>query len=337
MKKIDLTRTLIETTVRRTLEKIQEAPEREIRNLVDFGLEFSNGRFQKKFLTAARKMLINEESAYYTLIKDIVSNVDSERLMTFGINVGYEGCTKGAKTIREIEATRHCNIPWFLSLSINEKKLEEDPDFYPAVLKQGVSLGIHTYLLSIAGDPAKIIPLLKSQPGCAFVLYLHGAQITKSFLTEFHAVRNVMISIYADEKMPEACKKLRDSHYLYAVYTHYTEWDAQHILQGRWLEEVLPAQPTFGFIIPEPSCRKELQQEIYSYILSIRDGQKYPIILMDVRQDGLMVDGVISSEACIVGFDENGNMRTQDGIYTNDSLNLFTHKLKDILECHTEK
>ena len=58
---------------------------------------------------------------------------------------------------------------------------------------------------------------------------------------------------------------------------------------------------------------------------------------MDVRQDGLMVDGVISSEACIVGFDENGNMRTQDGIYTNDSLNLFTHKLKDILECHTEK
>ena len=63
MKKIDLTRTLIETTVRRTLEKIQEAPEREIRNLVEFGLEFSNGRFQKKFLTAARKMLIYEESA----------------------------------------------------------------------------------------------------------------------------------------------------------------------------------------------------------------------------------------------------------------------------------
>lgn len=337
MKKIDLTRTLIETTVRRTLEKIQEAPEREIRNLVDFGLEFANGRFQKKFLTAARKMLVNEESAYYTLIKDVASNVDSERLMTFGINVGYEGCTKGAKTIRELEATCHCNIPWFLSLSINEKKLEEDPDFYASVLKQGVSLGIHTYLLSISGDPTKIIPLLKSQPSCAFILYLHGSQITESFLTACNAVRNVMVSIYADEKMPEACKKLRDSHYLYAVYTHYTEWDAQHILQGRWLEEVLPAQPTFGFIIPEPSCRKELQQEIYSYILSIRDDQKYPIILMDVRQDGLMVDGVISGEACIVGFDENGNMRTQDGIYTNNNLNLFTHGLKDILQCSAAK
>ena len=36
-------------------------------------------------------------------------------------------------------------------------------------------------------------------------------------------------------------------------------------------------------------------------------------------------------------FDENGNMRTQDGIYTNDSLNLFSHKLKYFLECHTEK
>ena len=62
-------------------------------------------------------------------------------------------------------------------------------------LNKAYHWGIHTYLLSIAGDPAKIIPLLKSQPGCAFILYLHGAQITKSFLTEFHAVRNVMISI----------------------------------------------------------------------------------------------------------------------------------------------
>ena len=39
----DLTRTLVESTVRRTLKNIQESPERAIRNFIDLGLEFSNG------------------------------------------------------------------------------------------------------------------------------------------------------------------------------------------------------------------------------------------------------------------------------------------------------
>ena len=62
--KQDMNRMLIEATIRRVLKNIQESPERAVRNLVDLGLEFSDGRFQKQFLRTTQKMLRNQESAY---------------------------------------------------------------------------------------------------------------------------------------------------------------------------------------------------------------------------------------------------------------------------------
>ena len=59
MKK-DINWMLIESVVRRTVQKLHDSPEREIRNLIDLGLSFADGRFQRKFLKASQKMLRNE-------------------------------------------------------------------------------------------------------------------------------------------------------------------------------------------------------------------------------------------------------------------------------------
>lgn len=45
----NMSRILIETTVRQTLKGIKENPKRSIRNLVDMALHFSQGRFQSHF------------------------------------------------------------------------------------------------------------------------------------------------------------------------------------------------------------------------------------------------------------------------------------------------
>ena len=118
MKK-DMKRVLVEATVRRTLKNIQESPHRATRNLVDLGLQFSSGRFQTRFLTQAQKLLQNPKSAYYDLVKNIVTTVDHDIITTFGVNLGYNSCTKGAQRIREIEAEKGFNIPWALNLLIN--------------------------------------------------------------------------------------------------------------------------------------------------------------------------------------------------------------------------
>lgn len=332
MKKKDLTRVLIETTVRGTLRKIHESPERETRNLIDFGLNFSSGRFQKKFLAAAQNMLRDENSAYYDLVKNVAARVEEGRLMAFGINLGYEGCTKGAKVIRAIEAERNFNIPWSLSLAVNADKLDTDPAFYPSLLRQGTALGIHTYFLFVTGDPSKMIPLLNGQPDCAFVLFLQGGQITDSVITRFEPVKHVMFSVCDGKEMAGACEKMESARFLYAVHERYTERDRERILSGNWLESVLPSRPFFALLLPDLSCGKETQQEVYSYIVSVRDGQKYPLIFMDIKHDTLMIDKVISDDVCMAGFDENGNMRTHEGVCPGAEYNIFSHDLESILQ-----
>ena len=332
MKKTDINRILIEATVRRTLNRLHESPERETRNLVDMGLSFSTGRFQSKFLITAQKMLQNTKSAYYTLVKRAVSNVDQERLMTFGINLGFDSCTKGAKTIRDIEAERHFNIPWALNLVINEKKLLIEPDFYLSLLEQGRALGIYTYLLFDKEEVSPLIPVLNSQPNCAFLLFLHGPQITDSLIKKLEPVKNVMVCVYADEDMNAACQKLQEAKFLYAVYSWYAPQNVDQILNGTWLEKVLPCQPFFAFLLAESSCSIQQQKDVYSYVLSVRDGQRYPLLFMEIKQDIQMIDQVISDDVCIVGFDENGNMRTHNELVQEREYNIFYNRLEDILQ-----
>ena len=333
----DLTRTLVESTVRRTLKNIQESPERAIRNFIDLGLEFSNGRFQTRLMKITQEMLHNQNSAYYTLVKNLAASVDPEIITTFGVNLGYDGCTKGAKTIREMESKRHFNIPWSLSLLINADKLETEPDFYPSLLQQGVSLGIHTYLLFVLNHPEKVIPFLRERQDCAFILFLHGSQMKGSFLREMDGVHNAMISVYVDQDMPEACQALRDSRMLYAVHQRYTEADKEQILSGKWLTLVLPHRPTVAILRADPACSSETQEKIYDYIVSVRDGQQYPVLFMDTKQDILKIDRIISDGECLVGFNADGTTRTHEGNRCEDSCNIFHHSLEEILQAATPK
>lgn len=76
-----LQRTLIETFVRKALRDINDSPERNTRNLVDMALNFSKGRFQTRFFQSAQRLLSDERSAYYPLVRNVAQNVDHERLL----------------------------------------------------------------------------------------------------------------------------------------------------------------------------------------------------------------------------------------------------------------
>lgn len=158
-----------------------------------------------------------------------------------------------------------------------------------------------------------------------------------SFLREMDGVHNAMISVYVDQDMPEACQALRDSRMLYAVHQRYTEADKEQILSGKWLTSVLPHRPTVAILRADPACSSETQEKIYDYIVSVRDGQQYPVLFMDTKQDILKIDRIISDGECLVGFNEDGTMRTHEGNRCEDSCNIFHHSLEEILQAATPK
>lgn len=330
--KKDTTKILVEATVRRTLKSIQEAPERATRNLVDLGLQFSNGRFQTRLFNQFQKMLQNETSAYYDLVKRVAFSVDHDMITTFGINIGYNSCTKGARVIRKIEAERGYNIPWALNVAINEEKLMGEPDFYSGLLRQGTNLGIYTFLIYFNGKPENLLPLIEQEPNCAFILFLHGNQVNDSFLEKMGQIKNFMISVYFDRDAVAACEKLRAARFLYSAHTWYGEKDKEYIQSGKWLQDVLTVRPMFALLRSDSSCLSQTQQEIYHYVTNVRDSQQYPVICMDIKQDSLLIDHIISDGECLVGFDENGNLRTHEGVQTDLCSNIFYHSLNDILQ-----
>ena len=335
--KSDMTRVLVESTIRRTLKAMQESPEREARNLVDAGAQFSTGRFQTRLISHAQRMLQNSKSAYYALVKDVVTYADHDNIATFGVNLGYNSCTKGARLIRETEREKGFNIPWALHLRVSQEKLAGDPGLYPSILREGTSLGIYTYLLFVPGEAQAVLPLVMEYPDCAFLLFLEGGQITPAFLEELAPLKNVMVSVRRGEAMEQACRALRTAGRLYAVHGSYSEEEAGYVRSGKWLESVLPARPVFVFLRADLSCTDRTQAEVYQYVTAVRDGQHYPLILMDVARDSLLIDQVISEGECLVGFDQDGSLRTHQGFRREEQGNIFHHPLEEILRLYTPK
>ena len=324
----NLNEVLIETIVNQAIKRIQNDPERSTRNLVDIGLHFSEGRFQQSLLKLIQKMLENEQSAYYRMIPDLMSNVDSKRIVTFGMNVGYHSCTKGARMIRELEDTSHFNIPWCVSLEIDSLTYWQHNDQYHKLIKDGESLGIHTWIIYSMDDTHHLLELAENFPDSAFIFCCAPKEITGNLLDESNNLYNIMFAVDYSEGIEEACQLLRNRKFLYSVLYTYTENDKDTILNGQILMELEPLHPTFSLFKADSSCSSELQTELYHYIHTARLDQQYQTIPFDIIYDNLFIDSIISEDAVSMHFDVNGNYK---------NLNLFKISLIEILKANFPK
>ena len=106
-----IARTLIQTVVRQKLTAIKNDPERSLRSLVDMGLNFAGGSEQQHILQLAQQTLQDESSAYYRIIYDMALHINTDHLLGFGMNFGYNSLTAGARHIRRLETESSCDIP----------------------------------------------------------------------------------------------------------------------------------------------------------------------------------------------------------------------------------
>lgn len=68
-------RIMVHTIVKKAIHDLKSDPERTVRNLVDMALRFADSRFQQEFYSSAQRLLSNEQSWYYALVKDSVWSV----------------------------------------------------------------------------------------------------------------------------------------------------------------------------------------------------------------------------------------------------------------------
>lgn len=321
-------RIIIETVVKKTLREIKDSPERSIRNIVDMALQFSKGRFQHSFFSAAQTMLQDDRNHYYELIKDTVYHVEEERLLNFGINLGYNGCTVGAEVIRKTEEAEGYNIPWILTLQLNPKRQER----YETVISQGEVLGIHTWLLTAEQKSESALFLVKRHRDSAFILLCSPDDITSTFLKCSSACTNLMIAVRYGEGCAEACARLRKARLLYAVCACYDEYDVDQIENGELFKETERMHPTFTGLYAAKGCPQAARERAWKAVKRARNGQCFQTVAWELGFDSEYIDSIISSEPCSAGFNAEGSLITPQNYEPNDAYNLFRQDLFQILK-----
>lgn len=329
-----ISRVLVKTMVRKAIKDIKETPERSTRNLVDLALNFSDGRFQKQFFQTAQRMLADENSAYYALIRDVLSYVDEEKLLTFGMNMGYNGCTAGAEQIRTCEAKEGFNIPWTISLKIGCPAHTAREESYHRLIEQGEALGIHAWQLFTKGYASTCLDLAYRHPDSAFVLFCASDEIDDALLKRAVQINNLAFVVLFDGAAPAVCQQLREAGLLFGLYYPYTAQDLERIESGNLLRAMERFHGIFSVLVPEPGCPKQVQERVYDTVIRARMDQKYRTIVWELCQDAMMVDRIISDDGCCLAFDEQGNRYSE---YQGDGPNLFRDDLKNILRAAFSK
>ena len=312
---------IIEATVNSAIKRIENDPERSIRNLVDMGLMFCNGKFQQRFLAEAQRMLENENSSYYRIIPDLISNVDSKRITT-----------KGARIIRKIEAEHNCNVPWCISLEIEKETYNQKKTKYFSLIEQGQSIGINTWFVNPYSDMISTLELAEHFSDSAFVIICKPEDITEIILDEFIEIYNVFFIINYNEGIEDVCAILRKRKFLFSVVYKYQEDNIENILNHSVLYDLCSLHSLFSLFYADATCPLEMQQQVYEYVKEMRYKQSFQTIPFDLIYDVRFIDEIISEDAVFIYFDSNGICHTDLNLQNTTTYNLFQTSLIDIFK-----
>lgn len=329
-----LARTIIETFISKFFRDMETDPDRSVRNIIDLGINFAKGRFQREFLRALQEMMQNEQSAYYDLVKNVVADTNHERLKVFSMNLGFQACTIGANMIRENEEKWNFNIPWAYQMMFGEKGLP--CTYLDKIISEGKELGTYVYVLTETGKiTAEHMELLKTHTDCAFILLVSPEELLGELMNLLDETQNCLVLVENDPlRLPEAVDELQKHKLFYGVYEKCPEeelWDPER------LEKISGSKAAFYVLMPMNPCSFSENAARKEQTADIRNRQEYPFIVIDYISDIQTIDRIISNDSCAVVFDEEGYVYTDTGKWQDTPYNIRYKSLYEILEKVTKK
>ena len=116
----DVTRSVIRLELVRAFRGMESNPKRTLRKLADLGKVCARGSVQKEIFGIFQQCLRYKDSPYFSVMQNLVRNVSTENLTTFGMNLGYNSWTDGAKKIRAKKDKEGILTSWIQILDLSE-------------------------------------------------------------------------------------------------------------------------------------------------------------------------------------------------------------------------
>ena len=320
---------MVTAIVKKAIHDLKSDPERTVRNLIDMALHFTDSRFQQEFYTSAQRLLTNEKSGYYTWVKETITHVNEETLLTFCMNLGYNGLYEGSKKIRTTEENEHYNIPCTISLAVAKGKLS---DHHHKTIEQGEKLGIHIWYLFSDHGIHECLTLAQKHPDSSFIIVCGSSEESLEGLDQAENIRNIAFITPFDEDADIICDMLRISGILFGLYYTYSDKDIDSIESGELLSDMEQLHPAIAVLNPQFPCQEELRSRVHKWVTKARTEQQLKTIPWEMYDDTLLIDRVVSEQPIWVGFDQYGQLNTDQGIDRTKELNIFLNDLSTILK-----
>ena len=258
----NITIKMIETAINKGIRDIEDNPKRGIRNLVDLANHFASSPFQKDVLELMQTMLSDLNSPYYNIVLDLINNVDHNTIKNFGINLGYNSWTYGAKKIREHTKIHNYSVPWTIIFDFRKESDEKlNIQQISSIIQQGKEIGIYTYLFFM-DDINDFSTIAKENLDCAFTLFAPANILTEESIYKIKSYNNTVFAVlYEASVNPDVFKKtiqlLSKNNCMFGLYSYYNNENFNDILEDKWTNEIIDNNSPFGILIESKIARKK--------------------------------------------------------------------------------
>lgn len=314
-----LTRTKIETIVERKIEEMTEDPIPVLRELLKFSRHFSHSRFQTPVCSLIQYLLANEDSQYYALIQQLLSNTSHATIKNIGINLGYNSWTQGAQSIRAASQKSGYSIPWNIIFRWNPS----DPSLMSLkniheLIQEANRIGVFSFCIrqEISDSSySDIFRLFSAHPDSTFFWFLPDMALSDSYLTAIPECEN-MIPLFNSQSphIYDITCYLHKKNALYGISHTYNHSDQIYKKSGQWVHYYKMYNTPLIITIPEDSCDQKVRDEAASYISTKRKQQQFPYIVIDLYSDIRRISQLISGEKSYMEIGSDGQI-----IYPTDS------------------
>lgn len=170
-------------------------PDKNLVRVIDWADKFSPNEFesQRKII---REVITNPQHPYYSFIRRIINDVDSNVVKTLAVNFFINAAMVGWPIQEENRKKYNCNIPWAILLDPTSacnlhctgcwaaeygNKLNLTYDEIDDIINQGKELGVYMYIYT-GGEPLvrkkDLIRLCKKHDDCVFLCFTNATLIT---------------------------------------------------------------------------------------------------------------------------------------------------------------
>ncbi len=330
-----VTKALIRTTIKRALADIQRDPKRSVRNLVDLGLNFADGANQKQLFDITRQYLSSENSAYFQLAENIVNEIDHEKLTNYGINFGYNGCTLGARMIRENQSELGFHIPFLLAFYVGGGENAITAEDVRSVIRQGIKLGIYIYVLVCSCDEyLEFLDMAEEFGECAFVYFVNPKRLTREIISRTSELDNLVTSVRFEgdgELCTETVRNMREQGCITCLHYRYGPENINQILTNQVTEQLEQTGAVAAILYAPPGVDEKAKNLVYEYKNETVRSQQYPIFMFEAKNDIDVIEHMFSDDECLVVFSDGGKVTFTADQKPLEGKNLHDNTLTEIL------